>query len=180
MLPDEAKRKTRPTRKTRAAQDGKGRSAIRAELHRLCVAARTVCLYSEDRKFFLHGELYCALATAIGKGGKSFAELARRTGAEFSARQDRGSAQATDGARLSRRAALVHSSPSTAIGRASACRRGSPKQNLDVPRAGRGDRRQRARRIQRRLERSASTSSTRSPDLTVTLVNDYLEDASPN
>src|SRR5580658_3691269 len=41
-----------------------------------------VCLYSEDRKFFLHGELYCALATAIGKGGKSlqqlFAELAKR------------------------------------------------------------------------------------------------------
>ena len=25
-----------------------------------------VCLYSEDRKFFLHGELYCALASAIG------------------------------------------------------------------------------------------------------------------
>ena len=24
-----------------------------------------VCLYSEDRKFFLHGELYCALASAI-------------------------------------------------------------------------------------------------------------------
>src|SRR5579863_9386348 len=41
-----------------------------------------VCLYSEDRKFFLHGELYCELATAIGKGGKSlqqlFAELAKR------------------------------------------------------------------------------------------------------
>jgi ribosomal protein S12 methylthiotransferase accessory factor len=35
-----------------------------------------VCLYSEDRKFFLHGELYCALANAIGKGGKSFAQLA--------------------------------------------------------------------------------------------------------
>ncbi|MBO0758354.1 MAG: TOMM precursor leader peptide-binding protein, partial [Bradyrhizobiaceae bacterium] len=35
-----------------------------------------VCLYSEDRKFFLHGELYCALASAIGKGGKSFQELA--------------------------------------------------------------------------------------------------------
>jgi oxazoline/thiazoline synthase len=29
------------------------------------------CLYSEDRKFFLHGELYCALASAIGKGGRS-------------------------------------------------------------------------------------------------------------
>src|SRR5438876_7995447 len=35
-----------------------------------------VCLYSEDRKFFLHGELYCALASAIGKGGKSFRQLA--------------------------------------------------------------------------------------------------------
>ena len=34
-----------------------------------------VCLYSEDRKFFLHGELYCALASAIGKGGRSFRDL---------------------------------------------------------------------------------------------------------
>src|SRR5258708_25328814 len=29
-----------------------------------------VCLYSEDRKFFLHGELYCALASALGKGAR--------------------------------------------------------------------------------------------------------------
>jgi len=29
-----------------------------------------VCLYSEDRKFFLHGELYCALASAIEKRKK--------------------------------------------------------------------------------------------------------------
>src|SRR5256886_11353311 len=35
----------------------------------------TVCLYSEDRKFFLHGELYCALALAVGQGGKSFRAL---------------------------------------------------------------------------------------------------------
>ena len=34
-----------------------------------------VCLYSEDRKFFLHGELYYALASALGEGGKSFREL---------------------------------------------------------------------------------------------------------
>jgi ribosomal protein S12 methylthiotransferase accessory factor len=27
-----------------------------------------VSLYSEDRKFFLHGELYCALAPAIAAG----------------------------------------------------------------------------------------------------------------
>jgi len=36
-----------------------------------------VCLYSEDRKFLLHGELYWALASAIAKGGKSFAALRR-------------------------------------------------------------------------------------------------------
>jgi len=34
-----------------------------------------VCLYSEDRKFFLHGMLYCALATAISDGGKTFRQL---------------------------------------------------------------------------------------------------------
>src|SRR5260221_4882023 len=42
-----------------------------------------VCLYSEDRKFFLHGELYCALASAIGKGGKNFRELVRELEKDF-------------------------------------------------------------------------------------------------
>src|ERR1700679_3904376 len=42
-----------------------------------------VCLYSEDRKFFLHGELYCALAAAIGKGGKSLQQLAEEVGRKF-------------------------------------------------------------------------------------------------
>src|SRR6201986_4061843 len=44
-----------------------------------------VCLYSEDRKFFLHGELYCALVSAIGKGGKSPQELARELAQNFPA-----------------------------------------------------------------------------------------------
>src|SRR5436309_15682760 len=42
-----------------------------------------VCLYSEDRKFFLHGELYCALASAIGKGRKNFRELVRELEKDF-------------------------------------------------------------------------------------------------
>src|SRR5260221_3305276 len=42
-----------------------------------------VCLYSEDRKFFLHGELYCALASAIGKGGKSLPQLVGELGRNF-------------------------------------------------------------------------------------------------
>jgi len=44
-----------------------------------------VCLYSEDRKFFLHGELYCALVSAIGKGGKTAQELVRELGRNFPA-----------------------------------------------------------------------------------------------
>src|SRR5215813_4962515 len=42
-----------------------------------------VCLYSEDRKFFLHGELYCALASAIGKGGASVREITRKLEQDF-------------------------------------------------------------------------------------------------
>src|ERR1700710_6819 len=44
-----------------------------------------VCLYSEDRKFFLHGELYCALAAAIGASGKSFGALVRELERDFPA-----------------------------------------------------------------------------------------------
>jgi ribosomal protein S12 methylthiotransferase accessory factor len=41
-----------------------------------------VCLYSEHRKFFLHGELYCALASAIG-AGRSVRELVRELERDF-------------------------------------------------------------------------------------------------
>src|SRR5271157_2262757 len=41
-----------------------------------------VCLYSETRKFFLHGELYCALASAIG-AGKSFRHIFRELERDF-------------------------------------------------------------------------------------------------
>src|SRR5882757_4413597 len=42
-----------------------------------------VCLYSEDRKFFLHGALYCALASAIGKNGKNLQALVSELQREF-------------------------------------------------------------------------------------------------
>jgi oxazoline/thiazoline synthase len=45
----------------------------------------SVCLYSEDRKFFLHGTLYCAVAAAIGEGGKSFREIVRELEPHFPA-----------------------------------------------------------------------------------------------
>jgi hypothetical protein len=44
-----------------------------------------VCLYSEHRKFFLYGELYCALASAIGDGDWTVDELVRGLGRTFPA-----------------------------------------------------------------------------------------------
>lgn len=44
-----------------------------------------VCLYSENRKFFLHGDLYCAVATAIGKNGKAAPDIARQLSKRFRA-----------------------------------------------------------------------------------------------
>ena len=42
-----------------------------------------VCLYSESRKFFLHGALYCALASTIGTG-KRLGEVIGALAADFS------------------------------------------------------------------------------------------------
>ncbi|MGY4329279.1 bacteriocin biosynthesis cyclodehydratase domain-containing protein [Bradyrhizobium sp. LB7.2] len=42
-----------------------------------------VCLYSENRKFFLHGDLYCAVASAIGKNGKTAPEIIRLLSKSF-------------------------------------------------------------------------------------------------
>jgi len=42
-----------------------------------------VCLYSENRKFFLHGDLYCAVASAIGKNGKAAPEIIRQLSKSF-------------------------------------------------------------------------------------------------
>ena len=43
----------------------------------------TVCFYSEDRKFFLHGELFCAVVAEIAKGGKSARQLIDTLGRTF-------------------------------------------------------------------------------------------------
>src|ERR1700689_945914 len=43
-----------------------------------------VCFYSEDRKFFLHGELFCIAADAIA-AGKSFGQIVRDLTKKFPA-----------------------------------------------------------------------------------------------
>src|ERR1700739_3580901 len=58
-----------------AQQDSKAGARFAPNFTVYVLPPDVVCLYSEDRKFFLHGELYCALASAIAEGGKSFRRL---------------------------------------------------------------------------------------------------------
>jgi bacteriocin biosynthesis cyclodehydratase domain-containing protein len=135
-----------------------------------------VCLYSEDRKFFLHGELYCALASAIAKGGKSLQELVADLGGKFPPGHVE---QALKG--LVERRYLVPESPgsiSTTAGywASLGLPPGIAEQNLANTRV-----RIESIDVQGAAEFGAALKGlgvrvvTQSPDLTVTLVNDYLE-----
>jgi oxazoline/thiazoline synthase len=135
-----------------------------------------VCLYSEDRKFFLHGELYCALASAIGEGGKSFQEIAGELEQNFPPDKVEEALK-----RLIERRYLVPASqasvgavagywaslglpPETAEKNLGNCRVGI--QSIDV---------QGATELGAALSELGVRVVKRSPDLTVTLVSDYLE-----
>ena len=135
-----------------------------------------VCLYSEDRKFFLHGELYCALASAIG-GRQELSGARSRAGAEFSVRQDPRSPEAARRPPLCRPGiALFRRRTRPPIGRASACRRRPRRANLQKCRV-----RIQSIDVQGATELGAALKALgvrvvkRAADLTVTLVNDYLE-----
>src|ERR1700746_3264095 len=65
------------------SQNGKGIPQFAPNFTVYVLPPDVVCLYSEDRKFLLHGALYCALASAIAKGGKSFRELVRELEPDF-------------------------------------------------------------------------------------------------
>ena len=135
-----------------------------------------VCLYSEDRKFFLHGELYCALASAIAKGRKSFRELASELAKDFPSDKIEEALK-----RLIERRYVVPASRSpggavegywASLGLPS----GMAEQNLENCRV-----RVESIDVHGATAFSAALSELgvrivkRSPDLTVTLVNDYLE-----
>ncbi len=101
-----------------------------------------VCLYSENRKFFLHGDLYCAVATAIGKHGKAAPEIIRQLSKNFPADKIEEAIK-----RLLDRRYVVDGCPerirqtlSVDFGQASACRFEIAEQNLrNCPRSGRVD-----------------------------------------
>jgi ribosomal protein S12 methylthiotransferase accessory factor len=135
-----------------------------------------VCLYSEDRKFFLHGKLYCALASAIGRGGRSFRELVRELEQDFPSNKIEEALK-----RLVERRYVVPASrssvgavagywaslgllPETAQKNLQNCRVGI--QSIDV---------EGATELSVALSELGVRVVKRSPDLTVTLVSDYLE-----
>jgi ribosomal protein S12 methylthiotransferase accessory factor len=135
-----------------------------------------VCLYSEDRKFFLHGELFCTLATAIAKGRKSFRDLMRELEAQFSSEQ----IHAALNRLLERRYILPVSRTSAGVAAAYWASLGLPPgtaaanlqncrvriQAIDV---------QGAAQLDDALRALGVRVSPRSADLTVTLVGDYLD-----
>src|SRR6202162_2082372 len=135
-----------------------------------------VCLYSEARKFLLHGELYCALASAIGKGEKSFRELVRDLEKDFPSDKIHEALKRL----VERRYVLPASSASNGVAAAYWASLGlSPEtaqQNLQKCRV-----RIQSIDVQGETELGAALSGLgvrvvkRSPNLTVTLVNDYLE-----
>src|SRR5580693_9022347 len=135
-----------------------------------------VCLYSEDRKFLLHGKLYCALAYAIGKGGRSFQQLIRDLEKDFPSDKIHEALTRL----LDRRYVLPASSASNGAVAAYWASLGLPpetvQQNLQKCRV-----RIQSIDVQGETELGAALSGLgvrvvkRSPNLTVTLVNDYLE-----
>jgi bacteriocin biosynthesis cyclodehydratase domain-containing protein len=137
-----------------------------------------VCLYSEDRKFFLHGELYSALASAIGEGGKSFRQLFRELEPHFPSDKiqealkrlvDRRYVVTASGARASDDATAAYWAslglpPETAAENLRKCR--VRIQSIDV---------QGAKELAAALSALGVRVVKGAADLTVTLVNDYLE-----
>jgi oxazoline/thiazoline synthase len=162
-------RKTKPTR-----QAGKEIAQFAPNFTVYVLPPDVVCLYSEDRKFFLHGELYCALASAIGKGGKSLSELVARLERDFPSEQIQEALK-----RLIERRYVVPASQAGAVDgywASLGLPPGFAEQNLENCGV-----RVEAIDVQGAAEFSAALGKLgvrivkRSPDLTVTLVNDYLE-----
>ena len=136
-----------------------------------------VCLYSEDRKFFLHGELYCSLASAIGKSERTVRELVRELEHDFPSEKIHEALKRL----FDRRYVLAKSSSSSGAVAAywaslglspEAVERNFQKsrvriQSIDV---------QGATKLGSALTALGVRVVKRSPTLTVTLVNDYLEE----
>lgn len=135
-----------------------------------------VCLYSEDRKFLLHGPLYCALAEAIGADGKSVGALMAELTPDFAPEHIHEALKRL----IDRRYVLVSSrfaddpiaaywaslglAPETAHSNLQKCR--VRIRSIDVPGAT---------ELDAALRGFGARLTKRSPDLTIVLAGDYLD-----
>jgi oxazoline/thiazoline synthase len=136
----------------------------------------TVCIYSEDRKFFLHGELFCALATAIGKGGKRPQDLIAELGKRFPADK----VEEALNRLLERRYVVSGGDSSDGILAGYWASIGLPPEEAERNLANHKVRIEAidvkgAAELSTALGKLGVRVVNRSPDLTITLVNDYLE-----
>jgi ribosomal protein S12 methylthiotransferase accessory factor len=136
-----------------------------------------VCLYSENRKFFLHGELYCAVATAIGQNGKSAPEIVRRLSKNFPTDKIEEAIR-----RLLERRYVVAGTSNAFDGAVAGywASLGLPldvaEQNLrDCPVRVEAIDVKGAKELAGALSKLGVQIAKRSPKLTITLVNDYLD-----
>jgi ribosomal protein S12 methylthiotransferase accessory factor len=135
-----------------------------------------VCLYSEHRKFFLHGELYCALASVIGEGRRSIGGVVRALEPHFPTDKihealtrllDRGYLLAASRASTGTTAAYWASlgmSPQAVHDLVQKCR--VRIESIDV---------QGAKELGAALSKLGVRVVQRGGDLTITLVSDYLD-----
>jgi bacteriocin biosynthesis cyclodehydratase domain-containing protein len=134
-----------------------------------------VCLYSEDRKFFLHGALFSALASTIGRHGRSCCDVVRALAHNFPSNQIEEALK-----RLIDRRYVVSRPPTGAV----AAYWASLGLSLATAERNLQNCRVRIESVHRRSAGELETALRglgvrvvkRSPDLTVTLVNDYLEE----
>jgi bacteriocin biosynthesis cyclodehydratase domain-containing protein len=141
------------------------------------VSPEVLCLYSEDRKFLLHGTLYCAIAALIAESGKSARDLVSVLDQYFPADQIHEALK-----RLLDRGYIVPKSsftngPVAAYWASLGLAPETAEKNLDQCRI-----RVQAIGVEGEAELSAALSELgarvvkRSPNMTVTLVSDYLEE----
>ncbi|MBR0705485.1 TOMM precursor leader peptide-binding protein [Bradyrhizobium liaoningense] len=166
------------TRKTRAARlTRKDILRFAPNFTAYVLPPDAVCLYSEDRKFFLHGELYCALATAIGKHGKAWPEIISQLSKQFPANKIEEAIR-----RLLDRRYVVARNPKAfdgAVGGflaslgipleiAEQNLRNSPVQVESIDVKG-------AKELTAALSKLGVQIAKRAPKFTITLTNDYLD-----
>jgi oxazoline/thiazoline synthase len=136
----------------------------------------SICLYAEHRKFFLHGELYVAIAEAIGRNGKDTQVLIRELSRKFPIDQIQEALK-----RLYDRQYITIASPTTTgILAAFWSSLGLPPELAENALENYRVRVEAidvngAKELTAALTNLGVRVVTRSPDLTVTLVNDYLD-----